>query len=699
MLDWKILNIEETMNKAQVYEALKNILHKAQFKDDLEYIFKCIEAYKNIAGYIDRNDENKIITYEWENIKILHRNNVDVENLNFIEDDSPITLIEKFTEIYSNRKLRFNFYAWKSVLESLFINEINISEYQMPIINFIAENPYLKSDVLDELSKRFELYDFLASDQWHEMMPEDSKYAFATSILSGGQFNLDLFVETIPADNYSINHIDFFYYRLQQSLYFVRSQKYIEAYNVLADIKMDGAPVALIQRKLNILYEAIIKENDETVKFKIFPSQIEEALSIHPNDEHLLYLKASYIHKFGDLNNGTEYIIKILRDNPTHYKVFSVLGKQYLKLKEFKAANLIFKKLSSELPLNLELTAYAAKAAKLNMDMRRNNPNVEKNYIYYRDLIHDLLDYNLYSEITELIQKLKKDDSYDALLLFVKYNEAVFYGQDTQNYLEEAIRIATDPDTKLRACQKKLLLLNVDNYEEHSEFIKKCYQDFPEDAIVNYAFGEYLSFIDENYEAAIKCYDKALKLNPQLNVVHFAKGRSADSFGQHEMAIEHLLIYSKYLRYNPYVFKLLANSYLELEKYSESFDCIKWSCSLENRNAVPSSSQLDYIYSLFMLCDKSEDLDFEFMKNIVIPEAMAFFESFNKKPLYENSTNGMDCYYFIARVYNLIHDYKKSLNALQSAIDIANANNVSIIARILKLKDETVQLLKDEENT
>ncbi|HWV15605.1 MAG TPA: hypothetical protein VN030_09230, partial [Cellvibrio sp.] len=352
MSEWEILKIPKTNNKERILQALRSVLSNTNFVNDLKRVFICIDAYQAAIQKIGSSDSNVILAFPQAVTAIEDYNNKG-EFPEHVEAFTPEELIAKFSEIYSNHNLRFNRFAWASLMVA-FANHENwgFSSYMIPIVDFISSHPCLKSDVLEELNSSFKLSSLFEAEDWGEVIDENPAYGFAAALLQRGNLEFDIFIASLDFNNYTLETIDFLYARLRHSRYEFSMGRYPEAYNLLAEIPPELSPLVLVQRKLNILTAAVKTIDDPVVKDNILPGELDRALSLYPYDSHLLFLMADYVFSYEDQNRIVPQLIAILKLDPLNVKVFCLLGKQYLKEGLIFEANIIFQRLILLEPLN-----------------------------------------------------------------------------------------------------------------------------------------------------------------------------------------------------------------------------------------------------------------------------------------------------------------------------------------------------------
>src|SRR5690606_33925257 len=118
-----------------------------------------------------------------------------------------------------------------------------------------------------------------------------------------------------------------------------------------------------------------------------------------------------------------------------------------------------------------------------------------------------------------------------AMLLYARYQEENFFGRDESAYLSEALACASQPQIILTIKKQMLSGLKPEDWQQHGEFVRQCYVEFPDDAVVNYSFGEHLYFVKNDYAAAHAHHVKANAIDPGFIHAYFARARTAEQLG------------------------------------------------------------------------------------------------------------------------------------------------------------------------
>ena len=600
MTCWEVLGITKTQDKNKVFQALVKKVNEADFENDLEYVFRCKKAYDSAIALVAAMEPEKTAHYPWGSSQ-----DTGEHIIPYLDEEeiyqTPEQLISRFTFIYDNLATRYNLLYWKSAIANAKLHTtVSLQEYCFPIIDFLASHRFLKTDVLTEFRKSFPLASLFSTEEWKAAEKENEMYPYIKFLVARGNIELDLHIDDLLTYNFTSDQLEAILIRLAVSLNFARQNDLPRAYNVLIEnIPDEAKPLLVKQRELNILFRlALIEEQEETKSY--FTDALDQALKRFPGDEHLVFLRASYLFRTASAEEARKALIEILRVSPANDKCFFLLGKCYLKLDLLNEADIIFRNLISRAPLNVEYWAQSAVATQRLLKEQSQNDSLNKDKAYYINRITQLVDLNLYEEINELSPDFPADPDIKALQLYAAACEKYYFeGLREIALLDEAVDYARSPDIILRIVRKQLEFHpNFGDVARIKDYIFKHLALFPDDDQLNFKAGSYYLLL-EDYAKAWKHYNKAHEANPHNLDVYLGLARAAEYLEDYQLAKENILHYQHAHNYDPVGYEILTRCSYNMQDY---YTCVRsswWLMSIKDPKNVSTEDQFFLVNALY----------------------------------------------------------------------------------------------------
>lgn len=685
MNDWELLNIAKTQDKAAIFAGLVQKVADKDFKTDLPEIFRYIKGYHQIIASIERQsmDEQKYFP-----VKVGFSNDEII--LPYMDGEiyqTPEQLINYFTEIYGNLATRFNILYWKSALANAKTHSIVETEaYCLPIVHFLSEHSFVKSDVLLELKKSFPILKFFETEEWDQLRSTEVNYGYVEFLINVGNVELDLQIDALLEHAYTSGQIDSILSLLARSMRLVREKDFAGAFNVLSgNIPEEAKPLLMKQREANLLFAAVVLAKQEEARGH-FTNVLNQSLQRFPGDAHLLYLRAAFLFHSLSADEALEEIIATLKIDPTNKKCFFLLGKAYLTLDLNQGAYEIFQHISEFEPLNLEYVACQAIALQKVLEEQRQIAAPGLNKAAYMEQVFQLIDINLYEEIQEIPESLPEDSDLIALRLYAKVCEHHYY-EDRRDFAElyKALEIAEMPELVLRLVRKQISFHpTFAEIAQQKEFLLKYLPVFPDDDVINFHMGSYYLQAEE-YPEALEYYQKANRINPENMDTYLGVARAAEYLKEYQMAIDHIRVYLEAHNYDPVGYEILARCAINIQNYLLAYRSYRWIVQIRTQ-----VTPMDQFYLVNTLAAYTRNTSINLAKNNLfmedLHEVILLFESLPKGEEFRQHPNGRVAYFWAAVLCNFAKMEEKGLEFANEAIKISADMGVKNLEDIAKYK-------------
>ncbi|HWV14465.1 MAG TPA: hypothetical protein VN030_03455, partial [Cellvibrio sp.] len=338
-------------------------------------------------------------------------------------------------------------------------------------------------------------------------------------------------------------------------------------------------------------------------------------------------------------------------------------------------------------------SAYAAKASRLYIDKKLSAKGIRRGYEFYRDLIFEILDLNLFEEIEQLKVDLSGDERYAPLFLYARHREVIRYSRNSHDDLQAALALNVDPVVSLRIKREMLSFLVYSilplcdaDWERHGDFIRACYEEFPDDDMVNYCLGQYLCLIEEDNALGMLNFNKVVEVNPRLLNVYYARSRAAFVLGLYSQAVEDMQVYISNVTHHAPAYNIMGGAYIGLKDYAQACGCYIRSIGLSGVNEVSAIRQrnLTYaIYNAYINCSADES---SYYKDVSIKQVIDLFATLNKKNLYAEYQTGAEAFYYAARSCYEISLYERGVEYCDCALDLYKMGKIELPGDIIELK-------------
>ncbi len=657
MTDQQLLGIQSPADKTEIKKALLNKVSDLDFEIDIERIFSYILCAKRLTQQIDAIDTLMVISDEQK----------ELQSAADVVCDSPEKLIEYFHTLYDNISSRFNTSLWKTAIHQAKENKrIKLLNYCKPIADFLAEKPFLKSEVLRLLANTFPFVQFFPDPKEDDAFWQQYGYVF--NLLRAGNTEFDLLAHTIHAHQYAVIQLDDFYNRLLYSARYYREKKYAQAFNALSEgMPADAKPLIVWQREMNVLYKAAFIEQEEQV-VEIFINTLNTARSYFPADEQLLYIQAKYILHTYEPEEAKNVIIEIVKAVPHHPKCMFLLGKCYMQLGIYRAAMIIFKNIEELDPLNLQYTIAGVKAKRAYIDFCMSEHILQGNSKqYYITMVNELIEHSMFDEAVTFAAEAPKEDA-DLVALSL-------YATDVRNFDQTGIKnkdaifdaLLSANDSEIRRKIKEHYLRDIPNWSEINEekkFIQTYYEENPTDAMANYHMGMYFYSITD-YKQAYNYFLKAKTIAPTDPTMYYNLARAAALLEQYKDAAEYM---SVYLIYNKYV--LQANEYYcnwayTSEQYSKAHKSAKWILSICRTNEFKT---VHFFYFTAALQLYLNTVPKQYHNPAYVYESLELFDSYQKPDNFWTEDDGLKSLCWAAKLCYDMNDYEKGLSYVKQTL-------------------------------
>ncbi|MDR7212063.1 hypothetical protein [Flavobacterium piscis] len=660
MTDQQFLGVNSLSDKTEIKNALIKKISDLDFEIDIELILKFVHCSQRLIQKKDHLVENDEAVYSeeyWDLIK----------DLNTEEGfDTPEKLINHFNALYENVSTRFNYSLWKSAIESLkWDDSIKLNDYVKPVIDFLKNNPYLKSDVLILLADRFPFGHFFSRARNEENKEFWQQYGFVHKLLEIGNFDFDLHADVLNNGQFTSSQLDDFFARLMNSSYYYRNGLYPQAFNSLAEgIPADAKPLLFWHRELNILYKAVFVEKIENIT-DLFKNTLNSALISFPQDEQLLYMRAKFIFQLYKPEVFKKEIITTLKIIPNHEKCLFLLGKCYMKLGIPRAALIIFENLKKISPINMRYVTSAAVASRQYIDfcINEHDPN-DNDKQYYIKMIDTLIEKGMFDEAAVFAAGAPKGDGdIEALLLYSEDVEGyLLTGKKDKDKLMEALSRTTDKEIVRKIKQHYLKdFPNWSDIKAEKDFITDYYKSYPNDSMANYQMGMFY-FAESDIENAYEYFVKAKEIDPDNIDIYFNLARVTSMLQLHSEAIEYIKIYLQYNKYNVIANEVYCDCTYSLRDYYSAHKNAKWLLSICRRNEFDPKYFFYFTTSLSYYMDKTEN---KYYNLEYIISALEIFDQYPKPATFWTNDNGSRSMYWAATICYKTGHYVKAVEYLE----------------------------------
>ncbi|GAA5038193.1 hypothetical protein GCM10011506_35050 [Marivirga lumbricoides] len=650
MSDWDKLGISPINDKEYIFKALKESVHELNFEDDLPQAFQYLKTYHSLIKKVERTtaELNKLAEGKAENEDnvILY---LDSDRIY----DTPTALIARFKEVYENPAIRFNKLVWKSAIANAVQHSTqSLSFYCMPIIKFLSSHYILKSDVLTELIKAFPFHEEFMSSAWREVtLLKYPELGAVEVLLTSGHSEIEIYIEVLKDAPLTLAEKDIVIRYLIEADEHVKKRTYQQAFKSLATRIPDNKRVPVVWHKMvNIAFMAAYRYHQENAK-EIFFNTLNYALEFYPEDAHLLYMKV-----LGGYEEAQDYqivkssIIEAIKICPSYQKLYYLLGKTYLQLKQYSQALDVFRTLQKMDALNGEYIVYTAVSFRHFITNQLQDGSIKKDKTYYLNIIHQMIDQHLFEEINELQLETTTDNDIQALLIFsTAYEQYILTGQKDFTALEQVLTLTEDAKIIFRAFENYLEnMLTWEEIASREGMIRRFYNGFPESDVATYHMGKYFHAIHD-FKMAYDYYLKALEINPDNLDVYFSISQACESLKYYDLAVKYIAVYMQYSRYHISPVKIMAFCSFQVEEYYQSYTNYKWLFSLVNPSEITTNQLLFCVSALYnyIKFDKAIEGDSHYKRTFVKDE-LENFESYKKPDGFYEDAEGHDTLYWLA---------------------------------------------------
>ncbi len=663
MTDQQLLGVSTSSNTLEIKNALVKKISDLDFEIDIEKIFSYIHCSQRLI-----QKKNTTITTDEVLIDEKDRSLIN-EIINKADFDSPSEFINHLSFLYHNLEIRFNTSLWKSAFESLRKfdkNELEI--YVKPVVDFLKEHPFLKSEVLLLVRQHLPLQNFFNKSPYDDNKEFWQQYEFIYGLLRMGNFIFDLHAEELNTGQFSSKELDEIYDRLLMSSQYYRNNKLPQAFNVLSDLQIvDSKPLLLWHREINILFKAFVIEKNQEVE-SIFINTLNNALNAFPYDDYLLYVRAKYAFQIYEPKDFLVEIIATLKSNPDHQKSLFLLGQCYLQLGISRAALIVFENLKKLNPLNMQYVTAAALASRAYIDFCIKEYELgENNDQYYINTIMTLIDQEMFDEVAAFAAKASQDNlDIKALVLFSNAVATSYVsGSTDKKALSEALSCAKDKTIIQKI--KEHYLKNPgtwDAIKAEKSFILDYYKEYPNDSNANYELGM-LYYAQTDYEKAYDYLLKAKEIDPSNIENYYNLARVAALVELHTEAIEYISVYLNYNRYNVVANDVYCCSAYSLKNYLEAHNSAKWILSICRENEFDSKY---FFYLTASLWFHIEKLEAENLNSANIINLLELYDQYPKPSNFWTNDNGSKSMYWAAKICHKIREYDKAIEYLETIL-------------------------------
>lgn len=665
MTDQQLLGVNSLSSKEEIKHALINKISDLDFEIDIEKFFKYIHCSERLI------QKTKTTTTKNETL-ITEEHRELIKDFNAEQGyNSPEELVRHFEILYDNPSTRFNKLLWKSALDSLSkYDREHLDTYLKPVIEFLKERPFLKSDVLFLMNETLRLQKFFIVTDANENDEEFwLPYRFVRNIVLGdGNLILDLHAEEINNGQFNTSQLDDIYNRLMMSSQFSIKNKLPEAFNVLADgIPANIKPLLLWQREINILYKAVVIEKIENIS-EIFVNTINNALNAFPEDEHLIYVRAKYLFHLYTPEEFQKDIITTLKEIPHHQKCLFLLGKNYMQLGISRAALIIFENLKKLNPLNMQYVTAAALASRKYIDfcISEHDP-IDNDKSYYIKMISSLIEKEMFEEVGVFAAEAPKEDPDIKALLILSNDVEIFLISEKKNK-EELIRaLSYTKDKEIIQKIKKHYLKDLHNWSDikaEKDFIINYYKEYPNNSNANYHMGM-VYYAETDYEKAYDYLLKAKEIDASDVNNYYNLARVTSLVDIHSEAKEYISVYLQYNKYDVVANEVYCDSVYEMKDYLEAHLTAKWLLSLCRKHEFNTKYFFYFTTSLFFYIDKfeKENLNLDYLN-----EMLELYDQYPKPATFWTNDNGSKSMYWAANICFKIGNYEKSVKYLETIL-------------------------------
>lgn len=687
MNSWEVLNIAKTQDKAAILAGLQQKVADKDFKSDLPEIFRHIKAYHQIMAALEQQAINEE-KYFPERVGFSKEEII----LPYIGEDiyeTPEQLTHYFSEIYGNLASRFNILYWKSaIVNAKRHSVVDLKEYCLPIINFLNDHLYVKSDVFHELRSNFPLLRFFMSEEWNSLKNDNEYYDYIEFLIINGNVELDVQVDTLLEQIDSSQQMDAMLDALARSSNLARQGSLAQAFNILAEnISEEVKPLLIKQREVNLLFKAAVLEKQEEA-LPHFIGVLNQSLQRFPDDTHLLYLRAVYLAHTLSPEAAQKEIIVTLKAKPTITKCFFLLGKSYLETNLDKEAHEIFAQIASFEPLQLEYCAYQAIALQKILEAQKQLVASDLGRAAYMERMFQLIDINQYEEIAETPKRFQDDRDFMALQLYAEVCERHYYEDKAAlPTLYQALEMAQMPELVLRLVRKKMSFHKTfAEIAEQKDFLTKYLAIFPDDDEIHFNLGSCYFHI-KDYPKALEHYKKANQLNPANMHTFLGVARVAEFLKEYTMAIKYIGVYLHAYRYDKVGYEILARCAINTKDFLLAYRCYRWIIHID---AHASPEVQFYLVNTLGAYIRNTSINLANNSLFVndLQAVVALFESLPKGEDFRQHPKGRVAYFWAAILCKFAMMHEKGLEFLDKAIDICNEIGEKDLGDIAKNKAE-----------
>lgn len=665
MTDHQFLGIPVQADDTQIKNALIKKISDLDFEIDIESIFNYIHCSERLIQKTKTTTtkDEIIITDEYKEL---------TKDFNPEEGyDTPEKLVRHFEVLYDNPSTRFNKLLWRSALESLSkYDREHLDTYIKPVVEFLKERPFLKSDVLFLMTETLRLQKFFfvtdVNENDHEFWQEYN--SVKNLVLGKSYLTLDLHAEEINTGQFNSLQLDAIYNRLMISTQYSRQNRLPEAFNALSDgIPTDIKPLLLWQREINILYKAVIIEKAENIS-DLFANTINNALNAFPDDEHLLYVRAKYLFHFYTPEEFQEEIITTLKKIPNHQKCLFLLGKNYMQLGIARAALIIFENLKKLNPLNMQYVTAAALASRKYIDfcISEHDPKDNDKH-YYITMITTLIEKEMFDEVAVFAAEVSEQDPDIKALLILSKDVEEYLITDKKNKEELLKALSYTKDKEIIQKIKEHYLKSLPNWSDikaEKDFIINYYKEFPNISNANYQMGM-LYYAETDYEKAYDYLLKAKEIDPSDVDNYYNLARVTSLLEIHSEAMEYISVYLQYNRYNVVANEVYCDCVYEMKDYLAAHLTAKWLLSLCRKHEFNTKYFFYFTAGLSFYMDKfeKEKLNVDYLNDM-----LELYDEYPKPAIFWTNDNGSKSMYWAAMICYKIGNYEKSVTYLETIL-------------------------------
>lgn len=665
MTDQQFLGVNSLSGTKEIQDALIKKISDLDFEIDIESIFNYIHCSQRLIQKTNTTTtaDEIVITDQYREV---------IKDFRTEEGyNTPEKLVQHFEILYDNPSTRFDKLLWRSALESLNrYDREHLETYIKPVIDFLKERPFLKSDVLELITDKLRLQKFFFITDLNENDEAFwQQYKLVKNLVfETGNLILDLHAEEINTGQFNTIQLDDIYNRLMISTQYSRQNRLPEAFNVLTDrIPAAIKPLLLWQRELNILYKAVVVEKNENIS-ELFVSTINNALTAFPDDEHLLYMRVKYLFHFYTPEEFREDIITTLKKIPNHQKCLFLLGKCYMKLGVARAALIIFENLKKLNPLNMQYVTAAALASRKYIDfcISEHDPK-ENDKQYYITMITTLIEKEMFEEVAVFAAEAPEEDpDIKALLIFSKdVEEYIITGQKNKGELVRALSYAKDKEIIRKI--KEHYLKDLPNWSElraEKDFIINYYKEYPNNSNANYQMGM-LYYAETDYEKAYDYLLKAKEIDPSNIDNYYNLARVTSLVEIHSEAMEYVSVYLQYNRYNVVANEVYCDCVYEMKDYLGAHLTAKWLLSLCRSHEFIPKYFFYFTAGLSFHIDKfeKENLNLDYLNDM-----LDFYDHYPKPATFWTNDNGSKSMYWAATICYKTGNYERGVKYLETIL-------------------------------